>query len=425
MKKVNNSDDTWGTTNGMSGPVEYEFDEMGNMLQMTLINPESGRLFRRITYEYDEFGGCIVDTYGPNNILLYSLTQVRNEQGYLSYVRGYDWFKETLSSVQQYTGGEWEQIESQTLYDYRDGVDNYWICHYSGEQVSERNFYFKDGAAVARQVYTYLQDGTYEMEYQENGLTTGYYIPIYDREGRVIELRNKNGPTSRPYWTYTYDGEGRLLVATYYDGKDKILQQQERNYSNDGKLKQCRYFSDEMEYIFKYEKGDIVFREGITQNLGEGDIGCMKYEYYKSGAVKYLMCYGVHRDPILEDLKYIYSFYEDGSLKSQSIYENTENFDEPITGYKDSITGYIHHMTRKTTIYQPDGEKIVTYIWRESTPYKEGRCEYFYYNENGKRTKWQSQSYQGEIPSNTELKDLEEVEKKHVEKYENNKDGFQ
>lgn len=417
LKRAPVEDDTWGAANGMYGPVEYEYDENGNVIQMSLINGENGKLYRRLVYDYyydyGYEGNYYIETYGPNNIQLYSLTQRRNEEGYLLESWGFDLYKMQESSYQLYTGGSWEQIETETLSDYRNGADNYWICHYNYNGLERKDIYFKDGAKIACELYEYESDSAGPtMTYLDGGMTQGYYSSVLDKEGRVIEYWDKHKELDYPTWTFEYDAKGTLLKKTKYKEKNEIYEQQEFVYGNNGRLTKCFYrsafsYGPAMEYYFEYDHGYLVYREGIESSIGLGDIGCMEYEYYDNGVVKRLTCYGCFENPTVEDLEYIFSFDENGKLKARIVYGYTYNSDDGRQPHH----GDTFRDTRILTLFDMNGKEKYKYIWIEETDKAEGQLEHYGFDVSGTRTRVITEEFHEAIPSATELEDMKKMER--------------
>lgn len=405
-EKKEPKEDTWGAVNGLSGIVEYTYDDDGNVTEMVLYNGVTGNVYRRITYTYLEptdYGSeCRTETYGANGILLYALNETRNADGYLEYSSGYDNFRGEQSSMHIYTGGEAEQVESgQENNDY-DKSDYYWVQKYNDDgNISERTYYFKDAYPGAQETYDYdVDEAEYKMTYKIGGVTYGIYIPEFDDDGNLIQYVSRSD--EEVAYTYEYDEEGRIRRSVEYLRGEEYAWQ-ELTYDAEGNVEQCLFHNNDRDYTFYHENGNLVRRDGIMASIGSGDIGYMDYEYYDSGVVKALICYSHSHEE--EDLEYIYSFYETGELRCETVYDYTYNSDDG----RQPRSGSSFRDKRIDTFYLEDGTRVVSVETTEETDAAEGKREIKHYSEAGTWSGSDYLEFHSEVPGENEIQDIEEL----------------
>ncbi|MCD8218519.1 MAG: hypothetical protein LUD01_10890 [Clostridiales bacterium] len=426
-------EDDWGAVNGMSGTIEYEYDEDGQLVRMTLINGVTGTVYRRIEYSYveDDWGTTTkAEMYGPNDILLYSVSTDCDTDGYLNYISGYDYFKEDASSYYNYQGGEYEVLLDSSRYDTYNEADDFWIQKYDDQgRIAERTYYFKDGSLIASETYSYDYQSAYDVEgaeyimyYERVGGSFDYLVPVFDEDGLLIQYndmtsyRYDDGETADeeydenaekvPVFTYEYDSESRLVKAVYLDeGEEDTVQT--LTYNENGSVAQCVFERNQMTYTFTYEDGYLTCREGIATSIGSGDIGTMDYEYYESGVVKRLVCYSEfsHSDEDPEHLEYIYTFAEDGHLLACTDYDYCyQDASNMNSGFRDC---------RTTKFYGEDGTELLKINWVEETEIAEGEIELHIYSDEideAELRKVIPEEYHEELCVEKDLEEIEENE---------------
>lgn len=406
MEKSLIPEDSWGNMYGMRGTVEYDYDDDGNVIEMRLFNDATGNLYRRITYLWQENVRTSM-VYGANGIDLYNLTETYTmDEGYLAMSYGQDQFAgEMLSSV-TYTGDEDCETVRYDIREYRDWSDNYWITSYNEHGPEQTVIYYRDGTRLGSMSYEYKSDTDYVMEFIDIGTYRGTYEPVFDDDGKLTEYRREG----RDYaaWKFSYDSAGNLTQWTRYSAEDEIHSQETFTYDENGGLEECFYeapvYGEYADYRFVFEDGNLIRREGIKESIGGGDIDAMEYEYYDTGVVKRLVCYD-STDPSDADLEYIYSFYEGGSLKAYVDYDYTYNTEDG------SMTrhGETFRNTRILDIYSEDGTIRSSRKWIEETTQASGKLRVTLFDAEGKPADRYSEEFHAAIPSETEVKDLEEL----------------
>lgn len=389
--------DTWGAENGMSGYVEYQYDEEGREVECRLINGVTGTLYRRVetTYDYENMGeGDVLisetKTYGPNNILLYTLNKIYNHDGYLAWSNGTDVFLEMGTISQTYSGTERIYANNQNIYDFRSEVLVYWIDHYGPEGLESRDYYWKDGTLYIQEFYGRDSNGNEVMVHDPMWGTNHRCRPEYNDQGQLIAYWKMFEGEADDYikWAFEYDAEGRLTRKTEYASDGDIQRDRKLTYAEDGSLSQCSILYAHELFTFNYENGFLVSRTGIND-----EIASMQYEYYPSGVVRTLIC--TDSFDFTSNFRCFYRFAEDGSLLAKGTYDY-------------NIIKSVRYDIRNVEFYNPDGTLEREYTWKEDTENHEGTfvsSQYIYNEADGKREKINgtSEAYLDPIPAEDEV----------------------
>ena len=384
--------DTWGSQYGMSGYVEYKYDEEGREIERLLINGATGTLHRRFVTTYDEDYGMPISetlTYGPNNILLYTVNQRYTEEGYPTWSTGYDQFLAKQTITQELSGSDYLYAKHQMIYDTGSEVLVFWIDHYGPNGLESRDYYWKDGTLYIQEFYTYTGDGSYTMRYKPLFGGDDQCIPEFNEQGQLIAYwKDRYDEEDFLRWSFEYDEEGRLTRRTRYEMDGEIERDTTLTYAEDGSLIQCSMLYGYLHSVFNYEDGFLVSRSGINN-----EIASMQYEYYPSGVVKTLICYDSY--DLGSDFNCFYRFAEDGTLLAAGTYDYgmEENF---------------MYDTRAVEFYNPDGTLAMEYRWEENTKTHEGiyvSREYIYDDANSKypTVNRNREAYLDPIPAEDEM----------------------
>lgn len=380
--------DTWGAENGMSGYVEYKYDDEGREIERLLINGVTGTLYRRFetTYGYENPGeGDVLvtrtNTYGPNNFLLYTMEMYHNHDGYPAWSTGYDVFREELTITQDYSGTEGLYARNQKIYDFRSEVLVFWIDHYGPEGLESRDYYWKDGTPYAQEFFGWDSEGNEVMAHAPLRGASRRYSPEYNDQGQLIAYRwipADERTAGYIKWTFEYDAAGRMTRKTEYDSDGDIERDKKLTYAEDGSLTQCRVLSSNEWFTFNYENGFLVSRTGI-----DNDIKSMQYDYYPSGVVRTLI-YG-RQNELASSVECFYRFAEDGSLLAEVTYDAYD---------------------RMVEYYNPDGTLDREYRWTEDSEYIEGTfrtIQYIYDSAGNKTASTSEEPYHDPIPAEDEV----------------------
>ena len=370
--------DTWGAENGMSGYVEYKYDDEGREIERILINGVTGTLYRRFetTYGFDNVGDgdvpvSLTSTYGPNNILLYTLDMYYSDDGYLTWSSGYDVFLQELTMTQTYSGKEQLYATDRNIYDFRSEVLVFWIDHYGPEGLESRDYYWKDGTPYAQEFFGRDSEGNEVMAHAPLRGASRRYSPEYNDQGQLIAYRwipADEGTDGYIKWAYEYDAAGRMTRKTEYDSDGDIERDKKLTYAEDGSLTQCSVLCAHEWFHFNYENGVLVSRNGINN-----EVGAMMYDYHPSGVVRTLI--GADSYDFTSNFHWFYRFAEDGSLLAKGTYDY-------------NIRESVWYDIRMVEFYNPDGTLDRKYEWTEDSENNEGifRTRQYLYDEAGNET---------------------------------------
>lgn len=381
--------DTWGAENGMSGYVEYKYDDEGREVERLLINGVTGTLYRRFetTYDYENPGeGDVLvtktNTYGPNNFLLYTMEMYHNHDGYPAWSTGYDVFREELTITQDYSGDEHLYARNRKIYDFRSEVLVFWIDHYGPEGLESRVHYWKDGTPYIQVFFSRDRNGNEIMKYDPLWGGSDYLRPEYNDQGQLIAYRQVayddiTGVDEYIKWAFEYDAAGHMTRKTEYESDGDIKRDKKLTYAEDGSLARCDIFYVHEVFTFNYENGFLVSRTGINN-----DISAMAYDYYPSGMVRTLICADDY--DFTSNFHSFYHFAEDGSLLAKGTYDY-------------DIIKSVRYDVRTVEFYNPDGTPDQRYVWSEDTENHEGifwMRQYLYDEAGNETTNYNEEPYE-------------------------------
>lgn len=240
--------------NGMSGhsyQYEYEYNEIGNIVQETTIYSEWDNYdgftetIRKVNYHYDSLNqltredlcnsACSVNPVGTSIVYIYNTNGNRTfrkvynyasptssptgtliEEQRLYYIN--DW-KDQLTSIKFYENGVYQYTETLSY----DDVGNVILVDDSRSSYNDDNYTWEGRELISESGYCH----TLNYEYDDNGYRTERssgtcgsnfsYEYILEGDKVIVEYINDAGVNHTIYYTYGIDGQ---LISMNYDGTE-------------------------------------------------------------------------------------------------------------------------------------------------------------------------------------------------------------
>ena len=209
-----------GTNSSNNNSISYEYDELGQLTEMSIDHNNDGVIDSMKSYQYDENGNLtlVIDTamntkkvmtYDNSNLLLSRLNESTQNETELLETYTYKNSRLMRYEIDEQADGS---IESTTTYAY-DGSGN--LTHYETDQDG-------DGTPDRNSIYTYENNlvTSFVEDKDNDGNPNIVVVYSYDSRGNRISHNIDMTDENRPNTLSTFEYDSRNNVTRYEQDRD-------------------------------------------------------------------------------------------------------------------------------------------------------------------------------------------------------------
>ncbi len=180
---------------------------------------ENGGVTCWFEYDYNDLGQCTdITSYGPGGSQIQHMEQCYDEQGLMIY-GCYSWSGVGTMGGATYTYNNVGKCETIVL----DSGNSLAFTYDSDGRKIRTDDYDENENLTGYRIYEYGDNYRQESGYSADGTLNGYWIVIYNEQGRPIRQESHSADgTLRHYSTIEYDADGKQIADKSYDGDGNL-----------------------------------------------------------------------------------------------------------------------------------------------------------------------------------------------------------